>query len=71
MSEAKRRQHELMKMWKCMPVMLSIVNQCALTHGLKMDMDKVDAIIFQGVVRFSWDVQVAVALLVTQVHLYP
>lgn len=33
-------------------------------------MDKVEAIIFQGVVRFGRDVQVAVALLVTQVHLY-
>lgn len=42
-----------------------------LTHGLQVDVDKVEAIVLQGVVWFSRDVQVAVALLVAQVHLNP
>lgn len=33
-------------------------------------MDEVETIVFQGVVGFGRDVQVAVALLVAQVHLY-
>jgi len=35
-----------------------------------MDVDKVKAVIFQGLLRLGRDVQVAVALLVTQIHLY-
>lgn len=42
-----------------------------LTHGLQVDVNKVEAIVLQGVMRFSWHVQVAVALLVAQVHLDP
>lgn len=42
-----------------------------LTHRLQVDVDKVEAIVLQGVVWFSRDVQVAVALLVAQVHLNP
>lgn len=40
-----------------------------LTHGLQVDVNKVEAIIFQGVLRLGRDVQVTVALLVTQIHL--
>lgn len=49
-----------------------ISKQClhaVLTYGLQMDVDKVEAIVLQAVVRLGWDVQVAVALLVAQVHL--
>lgn len=42
-----------------------------LTHGLQVDVDKVEAIVLQGVMRLGRDVQVAVALLVAQVHLDP
>lgn len=34
-----------------------------------MDMDEVEAVVLQCLVRFGWNVQVAVALLVAQVHL--
>lgn len=49
-----------------------ISKQClhaVLTYGLQMDVDEVEAIVLQAVVRLGWDVQVAVALLVAQVHL--
>lgn len=42
-----------------------------LTHGLQVDVDEVEAIVLQGVMRLGRDVQVAVALLVAQVHLDP
>lgn len=42
-----------------------------LTHGLQVDVDKVEAVVLQGVMRLGRDVQVAVALLVAQVHLDP
>lgn len=42
-----------------------------LTQGLQVDVDKVEAVVLQAVVGLGWDVQVAVALLVAQVHLDP
>lgn len=42
-----------------------------LTHGLQVDVDKVEPIVLQSVMRFSRYVQVAVVLLVAQVHLDP
>lgn len=45
--------------------------ECVLTHGLQVDVHKVEAVVLQRLVRFGRDVHVAVALLVAQVHLYP
>lgn len=35
-----------------------------LTHGLQVDVDKVEAVVLQSVLRFGREIQVAVALLV-------
>lgn len=43
---------------------------CVLTQGLQVDMDKVEEVVFDGVVRFAWDIQVAIAHLVRHIHLY-
>lgn len=54
----------------CVSTVLLSDKECAFTHGLQMEVDKIEAVVLHGLVRFSRNVQVSVALLVAQVHLY-